>query len=263
MTSEVSGHFGEWFQGIEPSTGDLVAVSVPCQTLRARATRLSVGALTLDGDARAASRDQVARLFDALGLEPGAFQLQLGMPPGGGAGASTASLVALARAAGYEGSDLACACVEIEGASDPLMFEAQDTLLWSPRRGKVIERLEPPPTVEIVGGFWGDPIKTDPADFNFPEIGDLIDRWRDVRTPKEAARVASISAERTTALRGPDGDPTPIIVSQIGALGWLRAHTGSARGLIFPPGAVPENAEAHLLEAGYSGILRFQTGGEV
>ena len=44
------------------------------------------------------------------------------------------------------------------------------------------------------------------------------------------------------------------------ALGWLRAHTGSARGLVFAPGGVPPSGAAALAEAGFSQVLRFDGG---
>ncbi len=58
------------------------------------------------------------------------------MMPGGGAGSSTAGLVALARALGFSGTpdDLARLCVAIEAASDPLMFPHAERLLFAPAR---------------------------------------------------------------------------------------------------------------------------------
>jgi hypothetical protein len=130
----------------------------------------------------------------------------------------------------------------------------------------------------------------------FPEIADLADDWAATLAPlpphhdappKDApgclqaqdrwgeragpgprsaarlaplARIASESSARTTALRGPGDDPTAALAARLGALGHARAHTGSARALIFPPGEAPARAEAALRAAGYSGILRFRTG---
>ena len=47
---------------------------------------------------------------------------------------------------------------------------------------------------------------------------------------------------------------------QLGALGLVAAHTGSARGLIFAPGKVPVQARAALAEAGFTGVLQFDGG---
>jgi hypothetical protein len=62
-------------------------------------------------------------------------------------------------------------------------------------------------------------------------------------------------------MRGPAGDPTPGLARDLGALGWLRAHTGAARGLIFAPGTVPRGAHDALRAAGLRALVRFRGGG--
>ncbi|MXQ09046.1 hypothetical protein GQ651_14455 [Alphaproteobacteria bacterium GH1-50] len=200
-------------------------------------------------------------ILEKLGLPEGRFRLSAEMPPGGGAGASTAALVALARAAGDTGDGLARACLGVEGASDPLMLKAPDRVLWAPRRAEVIAPVAPPPPAVIVGGFWGAPSRTQAQDIDFPDIADLVADWARARSLADVAAIASASAVRTTAHRGPEGDPTPDLARALGAFGHLRAHTGSARGLIFAPGHVPEGVEAALAEAGVTGVLTFATGG--
>lgn len=173
---------------------------------------------------------------------------------------STAALVALARASGADEARIAEACLAIEGASDPLMLDHPDAVLWAPRRARPLCPLPRPPAAEIVGGLWGAPCQTDPDDFAFGPIDDLVAAWADGPGLAEAGRLATLSAERTTAIRGPGDDPTADIAHRLGALGIARAHTGPARALIFAPGDVPADTEAALQEAGYTNILRFRTG---
>ncbi|WP_245605324.1 hypothetical protein [Roseicyclus elongatus] len=195
-------------------------------------------------------------LADALRI-----RLQADLPPGGGAGMSTASLVALARAAGAPEDRIAAACLAVEGATDPVMLPCPDAVLWAPRSARCLAGMPPPPAAEIVGGYWGPPCRTDPGDTAFPEIDDLVSAWATGPDLPEAARLAARSATRTTRSRGPKNDPTPAMARDLAALGWARAHTGPARALIFAPGQAPADAEDHLRRAGYTHILRFRTGG--
>ncbi len=254
MTLRVAGHFGEWLQGRLGPGGPLVLVTVPCAALAVDAGPGGTPFLP------AAVR---ARFAAALGRPLPRVALRAAMPPGGGAGASTAALLALARAAG--GPDrpeaLARACLAAEGAVDPLMFPDADRLLWAPRAARVLRRLPPAPAVEVVGGFWGPPEATAPADLRFPDVADLVAAWAEAADAPARAALATESARRTDALRGPAGDPMPGLAADLGALGRIRAHTGSARGLVFAPGTVPDGAAAALAAAGLQGVLRFRTGG--
>ncbi len=251
----VAGHFGEWLQGRLGVDGPVVLVTLHCPALRVTA---GPGPALFPGDA-------VARFCAALGTDTAHWpDLACDMPPGGGAGASTAWLVAGARAVAPQATeeDFARACLAVEGACDPLMFPDPDRLLWASREGRIADRLPAPPRCEVVGGFWGAPTRTDPADHAFPEVGDLVTDWKQAVTAGDlarAARVATASAARCDALRGP-GDPMAGLARDLKALGVVRAHTGSARGLIFAPGTVPANAEAALREAGLTQVLRFTTG---
>ena len=259
--TRVAGHFGEWLQGRLGVRGPVALVTVACPAMGVSATLETGGTLRLVQPVPLL-RDACALAFLAgLGIEGGRFTLTAQMPRGGGAGASTAALVALARAAGAPEAGLAAACLAAEGATDPLMLPRPDSVLWAPRRAEVLAELPALPEAEVVGGFWGAPVATDPADTAFSDISDLA---ADLAGPIDLptlARVATISAERCTALRGPEADPTPDLATRFGALGHLRAHTGSARGLIYPPGAVPPGAERALERAGFSHVLRFRTGG--
>ena len=104
-------------------------------------------------------------------------------------------------------------------------------------------------------------MRTNPADMDFPDVADLVERWEGADLARRA-ELATQSAERTTTRRGPEGDPTKALARDLGALGWARAHTGSARALIFPPDEVPEDVESMLGDAGYQRLVRFRTGGE-
>jgi uncharacterized protein involved in propanediol utilization len=258
----VPGHFGELMQGRLGPDGPVVLITLPCPVLAVEAQPAPLAdphGLLPPARARA--------LLSALGLpDPGAYALQANMPRGGGAGASTAALVALARLAGSRlpPADLARACVSVEGASDPLMFPAPERLLWASRRGETLAELPALPAFEIVGGFHGPNQRTDPLDEGFADISDLVALWSIAATAGDLpalARLASQSADRTTALRGPQNDPTAGLARELGALGHVIAHTGSARGLLFAPKAIPPHAPARLQAAGFRRIVTFTAGG--
>ncbi|MBS0123999.1 propanediol utilization protein [Thetidibacter halocola] len=255
-TVAVAGHFGEWLQGRLGPQGPVALVTVACPALRVRA----------GGTPPPLPPETLARFCRALDLPsdrlPG---LAMDMPPGGGAGASTAALVAIARLMGFAGTTeaLVAACIGAEGASDPLMLPRPDAVLWASRTGRIVRDLAPPPRCVVVGGFWGPPLRTDPADDAFPDIADLAGDWArttEARDLSRAAALASESATRCTALRGP-GDPMAELARELGALGHLRAHTGSARGLIFAPDEKHGRAKGALVRAGLTGVIAFATGG--
>lgn len=256
----VAGHFGEWLQGRLGAQGPLALLTVACPALHVTARRLGDGCFALCQQPQLLDVAQAAAMLTRLGVAPGRFELRASMPPGGGAGASTAALVALARAAGAPEAAIPAACLAAEGASDPLMLPRPDGVLWAAREGRSLGPVRVLPQAEIVGGFLGAPQRTDPADLRFPDVSDLVARLHRLGGLPELAAIASASAERTTALRGPAEDPTAALAQRLGALGHLRAHTGSARGLIFAPGTVPAGCAAALRAAGVSQVLRFTTG---
>lgn len=257
----VAGHFGEWLQGRLGPEGPLALVTLACAARGVHAERLGDGPLQIEGTPPVISDARARLLFEALGVPAGGrFTLRPDLAPGGGAGMSTAALVALARLVGRDGAEAARACLAAEGASDPLMFDHPDRLLWASRRAQVLRRLGPVPRCEILAGFWGPPLRTDPQDLLFPDIADLVEAW-DSADLAGKARLARLSAARCTALRGPSDDPTAALADHLGALGFARAHTGSARALIFAPGGVPAGAEAATASAGLTGVFRFVTGG--
>ena len=262
QTVTIAGHFGELMQGRVGPDGPVALITLPCAALTVEARRAPVSdphGLLPAARARA--------LLDRLGLpDPGPVALAATMPRGGGAGASTAALVAYARLAGsrHDAADLARACVAVEGASDPLMFPAPERLVWASRRAEVLDSLPALPAFDVLGGFFGPNRRTDPADRYFPDISDLIAPW--IRAAAAAdlpalARLASTSADRSLALRGPRPDPTAHLARQTGALGHVIAHTGSARGLLFAQGTIPPGAPALLAAQGFRRIVTFRAGG--
>jgi hypothetical protein len=124
----------------------------------------------------------------------------------------------------------------------------------------VLRSLDPIPPCTLVGGFWGPAHRTDPADLRFADIADLVAVWPGADLAGKA-RLASLSAERCRALRGPMDDPMPALAQGLGALGHARAHTGPARALIFAPDAAAQGAEQALVAAGLTGVFRFASGG--
>ncbi len=263
--TRVTGHFGEWFQGRTGPDGPVVLVTMTCDALGVNAKRLSDGAFSVDGSA-GLDGAVAAKFFAALGvpLPTGRFDVSSDALPGSGVGVSTASLLALAAAAGVKATpaDLAAAALAAEKAVDPLMLAAPDCCLWASREACVVRETAVLPVFEVVAGFWGAPERTDAADDRFPDVADLAADWDAARgDPLALARIASISADRTTALRGPCDDPTSELAIGLAALGHARAHTGSARALLFNVDAVPPGAEGAMQSAGYADVFRFRTGG--
>lgn len=260
LNLRVPGHFGELMQGRLGARGPVVLVTLPCAELGVAAGCRPGRGLALH---RAGAPARGRALLRALGLAaPGRVAMRPLAEPGCGTGVSTASLVALAELAGWRGQaeDLAAACVAVEGASDPLMFPAPERLLWASRAGRALARLPALPRFEVLGGFWGPPRATDAKDSDFADISDLVAAWQGARALPDFAALASESAARSLARRGPAGDPVAGLARRFGALGWCMAHTGAARGLIYAPGTVPAGAAAGLRAAGLRGVRVFRGG---
>jgi uncharacterized protein involved in propanediol utilization len=263
----VAGHFGELMQGRLGPEGPLALISLPCPDLTVTARQQPAASLRLySGGLLSAQR---ARAFlHRLGMPlRAAVQLHASMPIGGGAGSSTAALVALARLAGWCGDPerLADACLWSEGATDPLMFPHPERMLWASRQARVLGQLPRLPRFDVVGGFFGQGARTHAGDLRFPDIADLVDQWHGAARAGDLAALAGLctqSAQRCLALRHEGADPIVALAESTGALGYLIAHTGAARGLIFAPQTVPEGAQAALRAAGLRGVLHFRAGGE-
>lgn len=267
-TLRVAGHFGELLQGRLGPQGLVALVTLPCPVLGVTAQRFAGAGFSIHGGGQRLLTPQRARaLLERLEMRlSGRVVLRAEMPAGGGAGVSTASLVATARLAGWQGPPdlLARACVAVEGASDPLMFAQAETLLWASRLGETLDHLPALPAFEVIGGFYGPPKRTNPADSDFPDISDLLTDWTAAALAQDLpalAALASTSARRTLKKRGAGSDPIWSLAADLGALGSVIAHTGAARGLIFAPGAVPEAARQSLQRAGLRGVVQFRAGG--
>lgn len=261
-TIRIEGHFGEYLQGRLGPGGPVVLVTVPCPLTGVTGHHKTARkGLKLAG--AGLSRPEAQRFAASLGAAlTGQIRLRAQVAPGLGTGVSTARLMALAQLSGWDGPPemLARACIAFEGASDPLMFNAPERLLWASRIGQIIQPMPALPRHEVIGGTWGAPQRTDADDNGFPDIGDLVANWAEAETLTDFARLARESARRCLALRGPRHDPTDALATELGALGWVMAHTGAMRGLIFPPGQVPERARATMRAAGMRGITQFKGG---
>lgn len=207
----------------------------------------------------------LARFARALGgLPPGRTLLRVPYPPGLGTGMSTAGLLGVAAFAGRALAPLALAraCVAAEGASDPLMFAQPSRFLWASRQGRILARLPPQPHAHLLAGFWGPARPTQAGDLAYADVSDLVERWKAEAPLATRAALASESAARCVALRGPSEDPTERLAKDLGALGWMMSHSGAARALIFAPGALPRHGMAALREAGLRGVHHLATLGE-
>lgn len=266
--THVMGHFGELIQGRMGAQGPVALITLPCPVLTVQARYVPARDFLLHAPQRMISRRDAAQLLRALGAPlRGRFSLRADMPPGGGGGASSAALMALARllTPDLAPGPLARLCLRIEGATDPLCFAQPEQLLWASRQAEELATLPPLPRMEILGGFTQQPRRTDPMDMGFPDITDLIGHWRQGAQGNalpRLAQLASLSATRTLDMRGEDSRTLKALAQRSGALGFVIAHTGSARGLIFAPGQVPAEAPAQLRAAGLRGLVRFQAGGQ-
>jgi uncharacterized protein involved in propanediol utilization len=170
LSTRVSGHFGELLQGRMGTDGPLALISLPCPPLYVTAQGTLGRSLSIHtaGGRALISPARAGQFLAQLGLYlPARVILRANMPLGAGAGVSTATLVALARLAGWRGDalTLARACVLAEGASDPLMLPAPERVLWASREGRVLAHLPALPAFDILGGFWGPPHPHKPAGF--------------------------------------------------------------------------------------------------
>lgn len=264
--TRVFGHFGEWLQGRLGPDGPVVLVSMSCPEFWCEVQVKPSNAFEILQTRQVLSENRIKECLDHLGVtDPVAVSLSGSIPIGAGLGASTASLAALIKAVKptWDENKVTSTCLMIEGATDPLVFDQFDKILWASRKGQIVQNFSNPPKFEVIGGLWGDAETTDPHDDHFPDVYDLIPLWEKAACEKSlsiTAALASESARRTTALRGPFNDPSEAVTTELNALGFTRAHTGSARGFLFAPGKVPAIAMDHLRGHGYTHLTRFLTG---
>jgi len=268
----VAGHFGELLQGRLGPAGPLALVTLPTRAFAVTARFHPAGPFRLRAPAPAPlSPADAGRLHRRLTGRPprGTLALVASMPPGGGAGASTAALLATATA--FAGgrrppvTALARLCLEIEGASDPLMYPDPGALLWAPRAGRALATLPTLPALHVAGGFLGPGQRTDPQDLAFADIADLAAAWPAAAARRDLAALAALASEsaRRNARHRGGADLAPFLAAagRHGALGVVAAHTGSAIGLLFAE-APPEAALADLSALGLAGVVGFRAGGQ-
>ncbi len=256
-------HFGEWLQGRIGPDGPLALVTLVPKGVSLTAWHRPARGLCSHAIGHGALAPAVlARFSRALGGLRGRTLLRLPYPPGMGTGMSTAGLLAIAGTRpGFAPDLLARACIAAEGASDPLMYPAPAQQLWAAREGRSLGNLPPQPRAHLLAGFWGPPRPTRAGDQDYDDISDLVNAWQLGGNLAQRAALASESARRCLARRGPAGDPTEALARALGALGFAISHSGAARALIFPPGQVPPHAAAALREAGLHGVHRLATCG--
>lgn len=256
-------HFGEWLQGKLGPAGPVVLATLQPLGVGVSARRRSMAGLSCHAFGHGSlDRALLTRFSQVFATRPqGRILLRLPYPPGMGTGMSTAGLLAIARlAVGNVSPDqLATACVMAEGASDPLMFPQPSRLLWAPRQGRVLSALPPQPRAHLLAGFWGPARPTCAGDEDYDDISDLVTAWKAGGSLQLLSALASESARRCIARRGPQNDPTEQLARDLGALGWTISHSGAARALIFAPGDCPANGMAALREAGLRGVHRLKT----
>lgn len=261
----VDGHFGELLQGVVD--GRVVLTSLPCPALKVSLDFKRAAALSLSFVAEPVlSGADFTELANRSDFDPvGRHAFRLDMPAGGGAGASTATRVAVLKqhCPDLSAGEIARICLDCEGAVDPLMFDGAEKMLWASREAEIVEARASLPQGRVIGGFYGAPIRTDPQDAEFADVSDLLPLWRVADTLQDIAHISTESAQRNFALRGTGEDPIFDLAQTHGAMGVVIAHTGSARGLIFDP-AAEVDAEAlrdHLSAQGFQRLVDFRFGG--
>lgn len=239
-------HWGELVQGRLGPGGPLALVTLPCPALRAEAW-FEPGGRHLRAEEPLFARAAAAALaqLGRSGQGGGRVTVKAAAPPGGGAGWSTATILAVIRAVAA-----ACAAtmtpevesriaLSVEGAVDPLAFPADAPRLWAPREARTLAALAPPPPMRIAGAFDGPGVATDPADLDFPDMAAAFTQLREAFAAGDAALAATAATRSAEAnLRRnpkPRWSAVQAIARQTGALGVAAAHTGSAVALLFAP----------------------------
>lgn len=265
--ARVSGHFGELVQGRLGPDGPVALVTLPCPCLVTEVWfQPQPSDLAVDGDAPHARRLAMQLLAnwapEGMG---GTLRINRAATPGTGAGSSTSDLLGTIRAiaAAFRVAPApeveASLCLDIEGAVDPLMH---GSVLFASREGRVLRALPPLPAFQVVGGFAGPGQPTDPGDLDFPEMTSVFAALEAAMAKGDLAGVAQ--AAQHSAKANQDRNPNPVwdevtsMATKLGALGVVVSHTGSAIGLILPPGQATGPTEAALCSMGLTGVLAFQ-----
>lgn len=268
-TAEVAGHFGEILQGRLGPDGPVALVTLPCPVFVTRVSYVPGPAPLVASDAVSAKALAAARaLLAELGREAagGRLQIRRPVPPGLGAGSSTAETLGAIRAvAAAHGLRLtaeqeARLCLAAEGAVDPLMHDG--TVLFASRQGRVLRRMAPLPPLAVVGGFAGPPRPTDPRDSRFAGLGRRVEALERALAAGDVGGVAAMaeaSAADNQRLRSnPAWEAVGRVGAGTGALGRVVSHSGAAIGLLYD--APPEGVAGRLTAAGVGRVTEWRLG---
>lgn len=254
----VAGHFGELLQGRLGPCGPVALVTLPCPRFVTRVRFCpGSGPLRSAEAVSAKARRAAALALAALGRPAGGrLEVARPVPPGLGAGSSTAEAlgairaVAVSHGVGFPAPEEARLCLAAEGAVDPLMHDGP--VLFASREARVLDLLPPMPAMAVAGGFSGPPRATDPADLAFADIGPLAGALRRAMTAGDLAAVAAVAEASAALAQARSPKPAWEVVGEIGeatgALGRVVSHSGAAIGLIY--GALPAGIERRLEAAG-------------
>jgi uncharacterized protein involved in propanediol utilization len=261
-TGTAPSHHGELLQGVFEEGGRLHRglLTLPCSVFGSRAEirlRQDEPELTVSPGwktkALAAAHAMLARVgLPGLG---GRLTLHSTIQVGRGLGSSTSDVIATffavldAARMRLSAEQLARIAVEVEIASDPLMFDRM--LLFGQREGRVIEDLRRPMIpVEVLGFPFADEeldtLAFTPARYTVWEIEcframrGLLRRAVVYNDLVSLGRIATASAQINQRFhRVPHFSRLLEIVGESSALGIQVAHTGTIAGLLFDP-ADPE-----------------------
>ncbi|WP_462417632.1 GHMP family kinase ATP-binding protein [Kytococcus sp. Marseille-QA3725] len=257
-------HHGELLQGVVPRASGVVPVlvtfphpdlgsravfePVPDEALRVRATGRGAG----EQHPRAVAT--VHRVLAELGRTGtgGLLQLDSSAPRRRGLGSSTADVLATARAvadafeAVLPAGLLARVAVEVEGASDPLMWDGP--VLFAHRSGQLLERYPALPAGRVVGLDLAPASPgVETADRALPrysqreitEFGRLVQDLGHALHNGDLALVAEVATRsaRVHARHHPDPVLHRVLDEHTrwGGLGVQVAHSGTVAGVLLPP----------------------------
>lgn len=247
----VPGLFGEFAQGTMGPDGRLALIGLPCPRLETRIGYEPLRGPLSSPDPMAAKAMAAARLTLAeIGADGWGGEITIDRPggaPGGLATTETLGVVrAVARAFGgrLAPEQEAALCLAAEGAVLPLMYDLP--VLFAPREGRVLTALSALPAMCVVGSLAGPARGPETGEPEFADMGAVFDDIAAAAQAGDLARLAG-AAERSAAANQarnphPLWDPLGALMPQLGGLGRIVAHNGTAIGVILPPGAEVDTA---------------------
>lgn len=190
------------------------------------------------------------RLLRGFPNTTGDMYLKSNTPSGVGYGRSTMDVLGALRlvAPGLPPQKEVQHVLAAEGACDPLMYDMTQLPVFEPRTGVLVRYLGQLPPHILIGGHTVHTF--DPLEHtDWPDVGDLLARMSsDLPT---LAAIATESARRAQSVIWNCHLEDMIEAgAALGALGVVRAHTGSALGWIFPPDSKVPTAVQTLQEIG-------------